>query len=309
MTERRDLSAERRRPGSTASRIGVNKTWKMYIGGAFVRSESGRYLVTEDGAENYCRASRKDVRDAVKAAVGAQPGWRKRTALNRGQILYRLAEVLESRRGELEASLSRGASAQADAEQPGRADCAREVDATIDRVVCYAGWSDKYQALVSSSNPVAGPHFGFSVSEPVGVVGILAPARPSLLGLLGAVCPVVVSGNTSVVVTSDRDPRTAILVAECLATSDLPAGVVNLLTGTRAELAEPLVRHKGVRAVDLWNVDGEQAVRLEDFAADSVKRVSRRVYEELDWYDARTEGPGFIEAFLEQKTIWHPMGA
>src|SRR5690606_25452671 len=138
------------------------------------------------------------------------------TALNRGQILYRLAEVLESRRGELEASLSRGVSPQADAEQVGRADVAREVDAAIDRVVCYAGWSDKYQALVSSSNPVAGPHFGFSVSEPVGVVGVLAPTRPSLLGLLGAVCPVVVSGNTCVVVASELDPRTAILVAECL---------------------------------------------------------------------------------------------
>lgn len=306
--ERRDPTAERRRPGSNPARLGVKKTWKMYIGGAFVRSESGRYLVTQDGSENFCRASRKDVRDAVKAAVGAQPGWRKRTAMNRGQILYRLAEVLEARRTELEASLARAAAGQ-NGNTPGGSDVAQEVDTAIDRVVCYAGWADKFQSLLSSSNPVAGPHFGFSVPEPVGVVGILAPERPSLLGLVGAVCPVIVSGNTCVVAASDRDPRTAVAVAECLATSDFPGGVINILTGTRNELAESLVRHKGVRAVDLWNVDGEQAKQLEVFAADNVKRVQRRVYEELDWYDARTEGPGFIESFVEIKTVWHPMGA
>ncbi|MBX3181369.1 MAG: aldehyde dehydrogenase family protein [Polyangiaceae bacterium] len=283
----------------------------MYIGGAFVRSESGHTLTTgaeaggaaATGAQSQeviCRGSRKDVRDAVKAALGAQPSWRGKSAYLRGQILYRLAEVMESRREELEERLLRGG-AEAKA-------ATREVDTAIDRVVTFAGWSDKYQSLLASSNPVVGPHFGFSVPEPVGVVGIVAPSRPSLLGLVGAVCPVVVSGNTAVVLVSEADPITALTLAECFATSDFPGGVVNLLTGLGAELIEPLVRHKGVRALDLWGVEDERARQLEAFAADSVKRVTRRIYEEIDWYDAAASGLGFIEPFLETKTVWHPMG-
>jgi acyl-CoA reductase-like NAD-dependent aldehyde dehydrogenase len=315
MSERRTKDGERRRPGAEyeiagallpagaahpVARLGIKKTWKLYVGGAFVRSEAGRYLVTSDGVDNYPRASRKDTRDAIKAAVGALPGWAGKTAHNRGQVLYRLAEVMEGRSAELEDSLRRGG-----AEEP-----ARELAAAIDRVVSYAGWSDKYQALLSSGNPVAGPHFGFTVTEPVGVVGIAAPERPALLGLVGAVCPVVVSGNTAVVVCSELDPRTPLVLAECLATSDLPGGVVNLLTGFRNELLPHVAKHMGVRALDLWNVEGEPAVTLERDAAENVKRVSRRNPSAADWYDeVRGSSPGMIERFLESKTVWHPMGA
>ena len=317
MSDRRNKDAERRRPATDyhapggllpdgashpLARLAVKKTWKLYIGGAFVRSEQGRYLVTHDGADNYPRGSRKDTRDAIKAAVGALPGWSGKTAYNRGQILYRLAEVMESRRAELEESLRRGG---ADASE-----ATRELDAAIDRAVCYAGWSDKYQSLFASSNPVSGPHFGFTVPEPVGVVGIAAPERPSLLGLVGAFCPVIVSGNTSVVVCSEGDPRTPLVLAECLATSDLPGGVVNLLTGFRNELLPHIAKHMGVRALDLWNIEGEDAVALERDAAENCKRVARRKLGAEDWYDeSRGNSPGNIERFIETKSVWHPMGA
>ncbi len=281
-------------------RLAVKKTWKLYIGGAFVRSEQGRYLVTGDGRDNYPRGSRKDTRDAIKAAVAALPGWSGKTAYNRGQILYRLAEVLEGRRAELEESLAHG----------GADDPAREVSAAIDRAVCYAGWSDKYQSLMASSNPVSGPHFGFTVPEPVGVVGIAAPDRPALLGLVSAICPVIVSGNTAVVICSESDPRTPLVLAECLATSDLPGGVVNLITGFRHELMPHIAKHLGVRALDLWNLEGEEAVALERDAAENCKRVSRRQLEPEAFYDdRRARSPGNIERFLEHKSIWHPMGA
>lgn len=303
--QKRKPGSDRRRPASEdapadGARLSVRKTWKLYIGGAFVRSESGRYLVTSDGAENYPRASRKDARDAVKAAVGAHGGWAKRTAYNRGQILYRLAEVMEGRKSELVQSL----------EHAGCDDATREVDAAIDRAVSYAGWCDKFQSIFASSNPVAGPHFGFSVPEPVGVVAIAAPERPALLGLVGSVCPVIAGGNVAVVVTSEVDPRTALAFAECLATSDLPGGVVNLLTGSRSELLPHLAKHMGVRGLDLWNVEGEDATTLERAAVDNVKRVTRRSLDEAGWYDeARGASPGMIDRFVETKTIWHPMGA
>ncbi len=319
MSDKRKPGSERRRPSADivvdesgkwsvpegeaaqgGQRIPVKKTWKLYLGGAFVRSESGRYLVTDDGVDNFPRASRKDARDAVKAAVGAAKGWAGKTAYNRGQILYRLGEVMEGRRGELAESLRRGKAE----------DCDREIDAAIDRVISFAGWSDKYQSLFSSSNPVAGPHFGFSIPEPMGVVAVAAPDRPSLLGLVGAICPIIVAGNTVVVVVSEEDPRTPLVLAECFATSDLPGGVVNLLTGTRSELLPHLGKHMGVRALDLWNVSGDEAVKLETSAADNVKRVTRRKLDADDWYDeASTTGPGFIERFVETKTVWHPMGA
>jgi acyl-CoA reductase-like NAD-dependent aldehyde dehydrogenase len=317
MSERRKPGAERRHPSAdivvdetgkwsvddavpeaAGERLPIKKTWKLYIGGAFVRSESGRYLITGDGVDNFPRASRKDGRDAVKAALGALPGWAGKTAYNRGQVLYRLAEVMEGRRGELSDSLTRG----------GAEDAEREVAAAIDRVIAFAGWSDKYQSLFSSSNPVAGPHFGFSITEPMGVVALAVPDRPSLLGLVGAIAPIIVSGNTVVTVTSEKDPRTALVLAECFATSDLPNGVVNLLTGTRSELMPHLGKHMGVRALDLFDMSGDDAKALEVTAADNVKRVTRRTIE--DWFDeAATTGPGWIEKFLEVKTVWHPMGA
>ena len=315
MAERRNKDGERRRPAADydapagllpdgaahpVGRLGVKKTWKLYIAGAFVRSEAGRYLISTDGADNYPRGSRKDTRDAVKAAVGALPGWAGKTAHNRGQILYRLAEVMEGRRAELSESLRRGGADAPD----------RELDAAIDRVVSFAGWSDKYQSIFASSNPVAGPHFGFTVPEPMGVVGIAAPERPALLGLVGAICPVIVSGNTTVVVVSEADPRTPLVLAECLATSDLPGGVVNLLTGFQNELLPHLSKHMGVRALDLWNVDGEDAVALERDAAENCKRVTRRALSPEEWFEhERGTSPGMIERFVESKTVWHPMGA
>lgn len=300
MDDRRQAGSDRRRPASDSDgRLRVKKTWKLYIGGAFVRSESGRYLVTGDGEENFPRASRKDFREAVKHAVSAQPGWAGKTAMNRGQILYRLAEVLESRRAELVASLEGGGASRPD----------DEVRASIDRTVSYAGWSDKFQSLLATSNPVASPHFGFSVPDPVGAVGIVAPERPSLLGLLGSICPAIVSGNTVVVLASEKDPRTALSLAEAIATSDVPSGVVNLLTGQRAELSSHFASHRGLRALDLWNVDDDTARALEEAAAENVKRVARRSLEEDEWYDGdRTTSPQWIHRFVETKTVWHPMG-
>lgn len=311
MTQRRQVGSDRRRPAAELepseqlgvagpARLGVKKTWKLFLGGAFVRSESGRYLVTADGNDNYPHASRKDARDAVKAAQGALSGWAGRSGYNRGQILYRLAEVMEGRREELMESLERGGASAARS----------EVDAAIDRAVSHAGWCDKLQSLLASSNPVAGPHFGFSIPEPIGVVAIAAPDRPSLLGLVGSICPVIVSGNVAVVVVSESDPRTTLVFAECLATSDMPGGVVNLLTGPRQELITPLAKHMAVRALDLWNVAGELAVSLERDAADNVKRVSRREADESAWFDAeRGAALTGIERFVETKTVWHPMGA
>ena len=284
---------------TNTERVTVKKTWKLYLGGAFVRSESGRYLTTDDG-EHYCHASRKDVRDAVSAALKAQPGWAARTAYNRGQILYRLAEVLETRRCELLASLTRGGAQSAAAE--------REVDAAIDRVVGYAGWADKLAAVLSTSNPVAGPHFGFTVVEPTTIVGVVAPLRPALLGLVGCICPIIVSGNAVVVAPSDEDPRTAVTLAEALATCDLPGGVVNLLTGESQATGSVLAKHQGVRALDLWNLPDDVARELELSAADNVKRVSRRSLTEEQWYDDQTLSPGWISRFVEHKAIWHPVG-
>lgn len=312
--DRRKPGTDRRRPASeviggeivpaggrdTFDRVPIRKTWKAFVGGAFVRSESGRYLVTSDGTENTPRCTRKDARDAVRAAGSALAGWSGRTAYNRGQILYRLAEVMEGRRAELAVSLERG----------GAGEPVREVDAAIDRAVSYAGWSDKFQSIFATSNPVAGPHFGFCVPEPMGVVAIAAPERPSLLGLIGAVCPVVVSGNAAVVVASEADPRTPLVFAECLATSDLPGGVVNIITGLRRELLSHLALHMGVRALDLWNVEGDEAAQLERAAVNNVKRVTRRAFAEAQWYDDEHGcSPAWIERFVETKTIWHPMGA
>ncbi|XXR84895.1 aldehyde dehydrogenase family protein [Sorangium sp. So ce406] len=292
--------------GEAGARVGVRKAYKMFVGGAFVRSESGRYTQVRDhggagAVENIPRASRKDGRDAVLAAAGALGGWSSRSAFNRGQILYRLAEMLEARRAELAASLERGG-LDAGAAQ-------REVLATIDRAVAYAGWADKYQSLFSSLNPVAGPHFTFTVPEPMGVVVIAAPPRPALLGLAGALLPVITAGNTCVVLASEADPRTALVFSEALATSDLPAGVVNILTGQLAEVLPHLAAHMEVAALDLHGVDAALQRRLEDAAAATVKRVRARALDEAAWFDDRAAtSPRWIERFVEMKTIWHPAG-
>ncbi|WP_438021555.1 aldehyde dehydrogenase family protein [Sorangium sp. So ce315] len=278
----------------------------MFVGGAFVRSESGRYTQVRDhggagAVENIPRASRKDGRDAVVAAAGALGGWSSRTAFNRGQILYRLAEMLEARRAELAASLERGG-LDAGAAQ-------REVLSTIDRAVAYAGWADKYQSLFSSLNPVAGPHFTFTVPEPMGIVVIAAPPRPALLGLAGSLLPVITAGNTCVVLASEADPRTALVFSEALATSDLPGGVVNVLTGQLAEVLPHLAAHMEVAALDLHGVDAALEKRLEEAAAATVKRVRARALDEAAWFDdGAATSPRWIERFVEMKTIWHPAG-
>jgi acyl-CoA reductase-like NAD-dependent aldehyde dehydrogenase len=292
----------------TSRRVTVNRAYKMYVGGAFVRSESGRYFQVKGativrGADpdvlNMPRGSRKDVRDAVLAAKNAESGWAARTAFNRGQILYRLAEMMESRSSELVTSLVRSGSGQGEAE--------REVAASVDRAVYYAGFADKFHALVASSNPVAGPHFGFSVPEPMGVVGVIAPQRPSLLGLVSTVLPVVCGGNVCVALASEEDPRTPLVWAECVATSDMPGGVVNVLTGHAKEIAPVLARHREVMAMDAWVADDKLRASLEQDGADNVKRMKTHA-RDLEWHGRSGEGVAFIERFLETKTVWHPVG-
>jgi len=301
-------------PGS----LHVRKAYKMYVGGAFIRSESGRYFQVPETrspgskkshvakgsteVENIPLGSRKDARDAVKIAHGAQEGWAKRTATNRGQILYRLAEMLDARHGELEASLERAGRTALDAR--------REVLATIDRVMAFAGWTDKYQSLFSSLNPVAGPHFDFTIAEPMGVVVVVAPQTPALLGLVSAVLPIIASGNTVVVLASEDDPRTAITFSEAIATSDLPGGVINILTGRVKEMLPHLARHMDVAALDLHGVDSELSRQAEELGSDTVKRVRVRNLGGSAWYDDEAcSAPRWIERFVEMKTIWHPSGS
>jgi acyl-CoA reductase-like NAD-dependent aldehyde dehydrogenase len=264
-----------------AERLPVRKTYKLFIGGAFPRSESGRTYEAE--AQNVARASRKDVRDAVRAAREAQPGWAKATAYNRGQVLYRLAEMVEARIAEF-ADLCGGRD---------------EVERSIDRIVWYAGWADKLPQVLGGSNPVAGPYFNFTVPEPTGVVAVLAPDQPPLLGLVTRLLPPLVGGNAVVAVASEARPLASIELAEALATSDVPGGVVNLLTGHRAELAPVLAAHMDVNAIDLCGADGD-ASELERAAADNVKRVVRGRPD--------VQSPWEIASFLELKTVWHPMG-
>jgi len=263
------------------NRLPVRKTYKLYIDGAFPRSESGRTYAV-DGV-NVARASRKDARDAVRAARAAQARWAAATAYNRGQVLYRLAEMMEARVAELAGLCS------------GR----EEVERSIDRVVWYAGWSDKIAQAVGSSNPVAGPYFNFTVPEPTGVVALIAPAEPPLAGLVSRLAPVLVGGNAAVVVASEAHPLPAVELAEVLATSDIPPGVVNVLTGLCSELAPVLAGHMDVNAIDLTGLDAERA-ELERLAAENVKRVVRG---SADGQSLRE-----IVAFLELKTVWHPIG-
>lgn len=283
------------------TRLDVKKTYKLYIGGAFPRSESGRsYPVADaEGAfwANASHASRKDARDAVVAARKAFAGWSGRSAYNRAQVVYRIAEVLESRRAQFEAELRQ-------AEGLTAAKATTYVDAAIDRLVWYAGWADKIAQVVGNANPVAGPYFNLSVPEPTGVVAIVAPKGP-LLGLVSVLAPVIVTGNTCVVVASEEYPLVAITLAEVMATADVPGGVVNILTGQRAELAPPLAGHRDVDALDLTGVDDPAlAVELEVLAADNLKRVRRPGVEDL----LATPSLRRMTDVLETKTVWHPQG-
>jgi acyl-CoA reductase-like NAD-dependent aldehyde dehydrogenase len=261
------------------SRVPVTKTYKLFVGGAFPRSESGRTYEAE--GHNIARASRKDLRDAVRSARGAFGKWAAMTAYNRGQVLYRVAEMMEARSSEL-AELCSGR---------------EEVERSVDRVVWYAGWTDKLAQVLGGANPVAGPYFNFTMPEPTGVVGVVAPGAPALLGLVSRLAPVLAGGNVAVVVASEAHPRAAIEIGEVLATSDVPGGVVNILTGSRSELAPVLAAHLDVDALDLDRGDAE----LERAAADNVKRV-------VFGRGADVQSPYEISSFLELKTVWHPMG-
>ena len=263
------------------ARLPVNKTYKLFIGGAFPRSESGRTYDAQ--GQNIARASRKDARDAVTSARAAQPRWGTATAYNRGQVLYRIAEMMEARRTEF-AGLTTGR---------------KEVERAIDRWVWYAGFADKLAQVLGSSNPVAGPYFNFTVPEPTGVVALVAPEEPPLLGLVSRIAPALVGGNAVVAIASESSPLAAVELAEVLATSDLPGGVVNILTGRRAEIAPWLASHMDVNAIDLTGADGLRT-ELEQAAAENVKRVVLGAADAQSLYE--------ISAFLELKTIWHPIG-
>lgn len=292
-------------PPPTDQRIDVRKTYKLYIGGAFPRSESGRSYVVNDSKgrflANASHASRKDARDAVQAARKAFGAWSTRTPYNRGQVLYRVAEVLEGRRSQLVDEVQRS-------EGTSKRQAEAAVDLSVDRLVWYAGWADKIAQVVGGTNPVAAPYFNFSVPEPTGVVAVLAPQGSSLLGLVSVVAPVIVTGNTCVVTASADRPVPAVTLAEILATSDVPGGVVNILTGSLADTAPWLASHMDVNALDLTGAAGDpdRARQLEEAAAENLKRVVRSPAAEPDW----TEDPGLdrMTAFLETKTVWHPIG-
>jgi acyl-CoA reductase-like NAD-dependent aldehyde dehydrogenase len=284
-----------------SARVPVKRTAKLYIGGDFPRSESGRsYEVSAHDGRLLAwaaRASRKDLRDAVKAARAAQPGWVGKTAYNRGQILYRVAELMEGRRAQFESEL-------ADA---GAADPGRGVDAAIDRWVWYAGWADKIGQVLGGTNPVAGPYFNFTIPEPTGVVGIVAPQDQSLLGFVSRLAPAIVSGNTAVVIAAERAPLPAVSLTEVLATSDVPGGVVNVLTGFTRELVPWLAGHMDVNAMDVTGVPEDMLMQVEELATENMKRIHRAP--DADPFDAASQSPYEVTALMEMKTVWHPIGA
>lgn len=283
--------------------LAVSKTYKLFIGGAFPRSESGRTYQARDRKGNFIAnaalASRKDLRDAVVAARKGYATWSKATAYNRGQVIYRIAEMLESRRTEFAEliTISTGAA---------REDATAEVEAAIDRLVHYAGWTDKLAAVMGSANPVSSPYFSYSAPEPMGVVGVLAPSGSPLLGLISVITPVITGGNACVLIATEEDPCVAITFAEVTATSDVPAGVINILTGRSSELAPHLAAHADVNALDLTGSDPEIRASLEEAAAETVKRV---YVPKGEPNFAAPPGTARLRAFLEIKTVWHPTGA
>ncbi len=284
-------------------RIAVAKTYKIYIGGKFPRTESGRYFALEDKQgnviANMCRGSRKDFRNSVVAARKAQPGWAEASAYLRGQILYRIAEMLEGRREQFIAELILQGSARRAAE--------KEINQSIDRLIYFAGWSDKYQQVFSAVNPVSSSHFNFSVLEPTGVVSILAPEDSSLLGLISNIAPTIVGGNTCIVLASESKPLCAVSFAEVLHASDVPGGVVNILTGFRTELTEFFASHMDVNAVIFCDGGKAVAKTVQELAAENIKRVIARTH--LDWAGSDAENPYLISDSQEVKTTWHPIGS
>ena len=278
-----------------SNRIDIKKTYKLYIGGAFPRTESGRTYEVKSSkgvfVANPCLASRKDLKDAVVAARSAYPGWNKATAYNKGQIFYRIAEMLEGRRSQFvdEIILLTGVT---------KLKAEKEVSESIDHLVWYAGWSDKLSSLAGSTNPVAGPYYNFTIPESMGVVGVIAPEAPSLLGLIDAIAPVIVSGNTCIALASSKAPLPAITFAEVLATSDLPGGVINILTGKSSELAPWFASHMDIDGLDISGVPTKLRGELRTAGAENLKRIS----------SFSAASPDRILAFMEAKTVWHPIG-
>jgi len=287
------------------TRLPVTKTPKCYVGGAFIRSESARVFPLKDATgaffANIPQCTRKDLRNAVEAAAKAGPGWAKRTAYNRGQIIYRLAEMLEARKADMADALAVGGATKAAA--------AKEIVAAIDRLIYYAGWADKYEQLLGSVNPVAAPYFNFTVTDPMGIVGVLAPDEAPLLALVSLLAPIITSGNTVVALASSTQPYPSIVLGEMLATSDLPGGVVNLLTGFRKEIVPTIATHAHLRALaGVANAEERKTLKLG--AAESVKRVKLHAAEEkIDWFSERAQSLYEIRDFVEFKTTWHPVGA
>ena len=287
---------------TAADRVPVAKTYKIYIDGKFPRTESGRYFALSDKKgnviANVCRGSRKDFRNSVVAARKAQPGWAKASAYLRGQILYRIAEMLEGRRDQFIGELQlQGATARA---------ATKEVDTSIDRLIYFAGWADKYQQVFSAVNPVSSSHFNFSVLEPTGVVSIIAPDEPGLLGLVSNVAPTIAGGNTCVVLASESKPLSAVSFAEVLHASDVPVGVVNILTGYRDELTEQFASHMDVNAIVYCDGGKKTARTVQELAADNIKRVVSRAG--VDWRQQSSQHPYLIRETQEVKTTWHPIG-
>jgi aldehyde dehydrogenase (NAD+) len=287
------------------SRLPITKTPKVYVGGAFIRSESARVYPLKDAAgefyANIPQCTRKDLRNAVEAAAKAGPGWAKRTAYNRGQILYRLGEMIEARAGEMAEALVLGGATPAAA--------AREVAASVDRLIYYAGWTDKYEQVLGNVNPVAAPYFNFTVTEPMGIIGVIAPDSAPLLALISLVAPAITSGNTVVALASTTQPYPAILLGEMLATSDLPGGVVNILTGFRKEMIPTFATHTHLRALS-GVVNAEERKALALGAADSVKRTHLlKTEDKHDWFADTAQSVYAIRDTLEFKTTWHPVGA
>ncbi len=287
------------------ARLPITKTPKCYVGGAFIRSESGRVTALHDARGNFFanipQCTRKDLRNAVEAAAKAGPGWAKRSGYNRGQILYRLAEMIEARNVEMAEAIALGGASDAAA--------AKEVSASIDRLIHYAGWADKFAQVLGSVNPVSSPHFNFTVTEPMGIIGVIAPDEAPLLALVSLITPAITGGNSVVALASQSQPYPAIMLGEMLATSDLPGGVVNLLTGQRIEMLPTFATHEHLRAISgVANDDGRKLLKLG--AADSVKRTRLQKSEDAhDWFADSAQGVHEIRELIEFKTTWHPIGA
>ncbi len=288
-----------------AARLPITKTPKCYVGGAFIRSESGRVTALHDSHgdffANIPQCTRKDLRNAVEAAAKAGPGWAKRSGYNRGQILYRLAEMIEARGAEMAEAIALGGANPADA--------TREVSASIDRLIHYAGWADKFAQVLGSVNPVSSPHFNFTVTEPMGIVGVIAPDEAPLLALVSLIAPAIAGGNSVVALASQARPYPAIVLGEMLATSDLPGGVVNILTGQRSEMLPTFATHEHLRALSgVANADERKQLRLG--AAESVRRTRLQKSEDApDWFADSAQGVHEIRELIEFKTTWHPIGA